>query len=110
MLDTPMGREKKMSATTRIEHLSDHLSALAIHLFNGACIAALCLMIYGGHTGLAGDAFVSFSRDYTVNAAVLAFALMFLVALRGAMLVVYLAIVVIVAMVQRIRGARLTAR
>lgn len=106
MVDTPMGREKKMSSTSRIERIADRLARFGGHLFNGTSLMALNGMIYTGRNGLAGDIFVSFARDFGTNLAVISAALLFLVALWGFMLVVYFAICGVVAIARGIKTMR----
>ena len=108
MVDTPMGREKKMSSTIRIERIADRLAGFGGHLFNGTSLMALNAIVYGGRTGIAGDVFVSFARAFGTNLAVITAALLFLVALWGFMLVVYFAIAGIVAIVRGFKAMRRT--
>jgi len=106
MVDTPMGREKKMSSTIRIERIADRLAGFGGHLFNGASLMALNAIVYAGRSGIAGDVFVSFARDFGTNLAVITAALLFLVALWGFMLVVYFVIAGLVAIARGIRTLR----
>jgi len=106
MVDTPMGREKKMSSTIRIERIADRLAGFGGHLFNGASLMALNVAIYGSQNGLAGDLFVLATRDFGTNFAILGFSLMMLVTLWGAMLVVYFVIAGLVAIARGIRTLR----
>lgn len=106
MAEISLGREKEMTSTSRIERIANQLSGIGRNLFHGSSLMALVTMVYGGHTGLLGDLFVAAARDYTPNAAVLGFALMFLVSLWGAMLIVFAAIAGIVAVVERAKSMR----
>ena len=108
MMDTPMGREKQMATNTRAETVTEGIGTVAAHLFNGASLAALNLLIYGGRTGLAGDAFVSFAKDYGANLSIMLFALLVLAAMWGAMLVVHFFIRGIVAIPAIVRFFRRT--
>jgi hypothetical protein len=108
MVDMAMGREKKMNTVSRIERIADRLAGFGGHLFNGASLMALNGIVYAGRSGIAGDVFVSFARDFGTNLAVIAAALLFLVALWGFMLVVYFAICGIVTIARGIKALRST--